>query len=255
MEVVFSPRLSTFHLQPAHACAFFPHDDEETLDIASHIPPEEMEQILGVAFMPTPTNFHLHPAYAYPHLLLQQQQRENMLYREKTPTKSTWTFPGNVLKLNTDGSSKGNPGPSSFGGLIRDCGGTWVCGYMGKMKGRSYSSLEAEIWSIYKGLCLVKEKNLSNLLIETDCEAALMFRVGELDDPLQSVVEDIGRIMLEQKCTLIHTRRDGNHSADFLAKLGGNQSEEYTVLEEPPAILIPYLLRDTEAAYEFEWNR
>ncbi|CAH1425112.1 unnamed protein product [Lactuca virosa] len=58
------------------------------------------------------TNFHLPPAYAYPHLLLQEQQQENMLYREKTPTKSTWTFPVNVLKLNTHGSSKGNSAPT-----------------------------------------------------------------------------------------------------------------------------------------------
>ena len=51
-------------------------------------------------------------------------------------------------------------------------------------------SLEAEIWNMHKGLCLVKTKNLSNMLIETDCQDTLMLRVGELDknDPMKSKI-------------------------------------------------------------------
>lgn len=157
--------------------------------------------------------------------------------------------PDDFLKLNTDGSSRGNPGPSSFGGLIRDSKGRWLCGYMGKMEGGLYTSLEAEMWSIYNGLHLVAEKNLSRLLIETDCETVIGLVVGYYtlrDDQysLKTVMDVIKKLMMERNCTLVHTRREGNQCADLLAKLGGRQYEEYAVLEKPPAALISYLLQD-----------
>lgn len=33
------------------------------------------------------------------------------------------------VKLNTDGCSKGNPGPSSFVGVFRDADGWWLRGF------------------------------------------------------------------------------------------------------------------------------
>ncbi|GKD44177.1 ribonuclease H protein [Tanacetum coccineum] len=164
-------------------------------------------------------------------------------------------FPGdNILKLNTDGSSIGSPGPSSFGGLIRDSKGKWVCGYMGNITRRWCTSLEAEIWSIYRGLCLIRDKSLSNVLIETDCQAVLMLGLEVLDTrhPWKSVMDAINMIMREQKCAMV--LRDGNYCAGLLAKLGSAQFDEYIMLEEPPILLKPYLLQDTEAASEFQRN-
>ncbi|KAK1410229.1 hypothetical protein QVD17_36764 [Tagetes erecta] len=154
---------------------------------------------------------------------------------------TTTSSPDTILKLNTDGSSRGNPGPSSFGGLIRDNKGKWVCGYMGKMKGGRYTSLEAEVWSVYNGLCLIRDKNMSNLLIETDCETILRLRWMPMDPQIKVVMDAIDAIMIDRNCTIIHRRREGNQCADLLAKLGGKQSEEFTLLEEPPAVLMPYL--------------
>nr|GEY08460.1 ribonuclease H protein [Tanacetum cinerariifolium] len=139
----------------------------------------------------------------------------------KIALKSRWTFPGvNMLKLNTDGSSKGNTGPSSFGGLIRDGKGRWICGYMGKIKGKMCTAFEAELWSVYKGLCLIK-KNMSNLFIKTDCEALMRLRWKEADNdhPLKLIMYDITMMMKEQKCVMLHTRRDGNQCADHMARL------------------------------------
>ncbi|PWA50939.1 ribonuclease h protein [Artemisia annua] len=189
------------------------------------------------------------PYHPHQHLLHQQEYLFMM--------KSRWMFPGdNILKLNTDGSSIGSPGPSSFGGLIRDSKGTWVCGYMGNITTRWCTSLEAEIWSVYRGLCLISDKNLSNVLIETDCQAVLMLGLEVLDTrhPWKSVMDAINMIMRDQKCTMVHTRRDGNYCADLLAKLGSTQFEEYIKLEEPPILLKQYLLQDIEAAFEFQKN-
>ncbi|XP_076940226.1 uncharacterized protein LOC143609333 [Bidens hawaiensis] len=113
------------------------------------------------------------------------------------------------------------------------------------MDGGSYMSLEAEVWSVYNGLRLVVEKYLSCLLIETDCETVIELISGYYtlrDDQysLKIVLDVIKKMMTN----LIHTRRDGNQCADLLAKLGGRHSEEYMVMERPPALSIPYLLRD-----------
>lgn len=55
--------------------------------------------------------------------------------------------------------------------------------------------------------------------------------------------------MIEQKCTFIHIRRDGNHYVDLLEKQGGNQLEKDNALKEPFAILISHMLRDNVVAY------
>ncbi|PWA42532.1 ribonuclease h protein [Artemisia annua] len=207
-------------------------------------------------FMPMPTYInvmvplhHHHASYQpsyvhHIHSLLQQQEKS--YYHASSETnyttlKSRWMFP---------------EGPSSIGGVIRYGKGRCVCGYMGKMEGKSYASLEAKVWSIYKGLCLIKDKNLSHVLIEMDCESAIQLGLKEVDKghPFKYVLEAIWTIMKEQKCTMVHTRRDGNHCADRLANLGGRQYEEYIVLEKPPALLLPYLIRDTKSATELEQN-
>ncbi|XP_076959842.1 uncharacterized protein LOC143636042 [Bidens hawaiensis] len=115
------------------------------------------------------------------------------------------------------------------------------------MEGGPYTSLEAEVWSIYNGLRLVVQKNMSRLLIETDCETVVglisgYYTLRDDQQSLKTVLDVIKKMMTEQKGTLIHTRRDENQCADLLAKLGGRQSEGYMVLERPPALLIPYLL-------------
>ncbi|CAI9282219.1 unnamed protein product [Lactuca saligna] len=164
------------------------NNDEEDENISLNLT-EDTQTTMGLLFMPiTVGRIHLHAPHLRPpscpqchhefllqqqencnlnlcreiiamqstchhEFLLQQQEKCNLnLYREIMAMKSTWSPPRyNLLKLNTDGSSKGNPGPSSIGGLIRDGNGRWLCGYIGKMKGRSYTSLEAEVWSISKG--------------------------------------------------------------------------------------------------------
>nr|GEU77878.1 probable tRNA (guanine(26)-N(2))-dimethyltransferase 2 [Tanacetum cinerariifolium] len=120
---------------------------------------------------------HNHYPYIYHphHMLLQQQENNknlNVRKENKIALKSRWTFPGvNMLKLNTDGSSKGNPGPSSFGGLIRDA------------------------------------------------VMRLGWKEADNDHPLKSIMDDITKMMKEQKFVMLHRRRDGNQCADHMARL------------------------------------
>lgn len=152
------------------------------------------------------------------------------------------------LKLNTDGSSRGNPGPSSYGGFIRDSDGRWVCGYMGRM-GNRVTSLVAELWALFKGFCLIQRKGLRDVIVETDCKPLLLLIT--LQDRCEkhrfkALIEHCKVVMNEHHCVVVHTYREGNQCADHLAKLGGVNSREYAVLAEPPACLMPLLMADAQ---------
>ncbi|KAK2975433.1 hypothetical protein RJ640_007663 [Escallonia rubra] len=158
------------------------------------------------------------------------------------------------LKLNTDRSAFGQPGPASYGGLIRGEKGEWICGYAGNIGIRT--SLTAEICGIYKGLCLIREKNLCRVMIETDCMAAisLISSREEVDDkhPMKRIIDECREIMASCGCFMVHTVREGNFCADMLAKLGHWLQSDYIELRDPPLEVTPYLSRD---AVGFKYKR
>lgn len=68
-----------------------------------------------------------------------------------------WVKPNHpYVKLNMDGSVKGQPGDAVAGGLVRDDKGNWLFGFAFKI-GISFS-LGAELWTILKGLELCWER-------------------------------------------------------------------------------------------------
>ena len=52
-------------------------------------------------------------------------------------------------KLNTDGSSLGNPGPAGRGGVIRDIEGAWIMGFMRNIG--ITSRYIAKLWALREG--------------------------------------------------------------------------------------------------------
>ncbi|KAI8568481.1 hypothetical protein RHMOL_Rhmol02G0203400 [Rhododendron molle] len=70
---------------------------------------------------------------------------------------------GGNVKLNMDGCWYESNGR---GGLFRDQNGEWIMGYYGRKD--FSSSLEAELWSIFKGLEIVLERKLKNVKIKSD---------------------------------------------------------------------------------------
>lgn len=86
------------------------------------------------------------------------------------------------MKLNTDGSSKGNPGPAGFGGVFREERGHWVIGFYGRLE--DCTSLEAELWGIFRGLETVKSQNMEALEIDSDLASAIALIKG--DGPVNS---------------------------------------------------------------------
>jgi ribonuclease HI len=56
------------------------------------------------------------------------------------------------IKLNTDGSVKGNPGPTGAGGLLRDDQGKWLWGFMFYMNLGHTTSTQVKLWEVREGL-------------------------------------------------------------------------------------------------------
>ncbi|KAK1412939.1 hypothetical protein QVD17_34560 [Tagetes erecta] len=166
-------------------------------------------------------------------------------------TEVNWNHPkSGWLKLNTDGSSLGNPGASSYGGVIRNDCGEWVLGYVGNIG--FDTSLASEIWGITMGLRLIRVMELKNVIIETDCQAALLLiTVKSVDKshPLYWMINSCKKDLADLGCYMVHVKRDRNRCADLMAKLGGMQDEEFVVCDDPPEELIPLLEDDANAAW------
>ncbi|CAL5395922.1 unnamed protein product [Camellia sinensis] len=131
------------------------------------------------------------------------------------------------LKLNTDGSSKGDPRQSGYGGLIRDKVRTWVWSYHGYLG--NCTSLEVELWEIYKGLTIIMQKGLSNIEIETDSQTTMeLVRDGAAgNSPYKAVIEDANFLLRRCSCLIQAIPREANQCANALANLRVNQQEYF----------------------------
>ncbi|XP_058228002.1 uncharacterized protein LOC131336237 [Rhododendron vialii] len=157
-----------------------------------------------------------------------------------------WTNPsaGNV-KLNTDGCWYESNGTGGFGGLFRNHMGDWIMGYYGK---RSFhSSLEAELWSIYKGLEVILERKLENVKIESDSLVAVNLTMeGNPGNHPQSVlINEIHALLTQTNTTIGHIYRSANQCADHLARMGAERTEELVFVMDMPIAIREFVIRDS----------
>ncbi|CAL5365392.1 unnamed protein product [Camellia sinensis] len=98
------------------------------------------------------------------------------------------------------------------------------------------TSLEAELWAVYKGLTIILQRGMNKVIIETDAEQVVQLLNEEpgAKCPFRGIVEDSRIILRGCECTVQHVRRGGNICADNLAKLGANQPLELLIVNEPP---------------------
>ncbi|XP_073154233.1 uncharacterized protein [Henckelia pumila] len=79
--------------------------------------------------------------------------------------------PPGFFKLNVDGSSRGNPGESSVGGVVRDSSGHTL-GFFSEFIGPG-SNVRAELWAVWRGVLFCSDHSLFPLWIETDSQIAI----------------------------------------------------------------------------------
>ena len=82
-----------------------------------------------------------------------------------TSTLVRWIpLPPQFVKVNTNGSSFGNPGPSGFGGVIRDSLGHWILGFYSSC-GFSNNTI-VKLYAIYYGLKTIEEASYPQVIYE-----------------------------------------------------------------------------------------
>lgn len=86
---------------------------------------------------------------------------------------------------------------AGFGGLFRTDQGSWELGFYGKMA--TSSSLEIEIWGIYRGLTIILEKGWTNTHIESDSLTTVtLFNEGANTNHPQSNILNDGKYLLSR---------------------------------------------------------
>lgn len=128
-----------------------------------------------------------------------------------------WIKPMVGYKCNSDGASKGNPGPSSGAYCIRDVEGNFVYAEVKRMEDNN--NLKAEIKAITMGLEYCRTKEIFPVILETGSLAVKKMIYGEWDVPWSVTMEirKIKHLMKEREVVIEHVFREGNKVADFLA--------------------------------------
>lgn len=158
----------------------------------------------------------------------------------KEPRFVTWTPPiDNYVKLNVDGSSLRNPGPSGYGGVIRNKNGLiGFSGYCGIT-----TNLNAKIWLLLKDFILLGEMGTKRSFVNLILKCLLHSLTKECC--ILILIENIRTLVTRPlKITFCHTLREGNACADWLAKFGANSDVGITSWSSCPQQLSTTLLAD-----------
>ncbi|XP_075496425.1 uncharacterized protein LOC142533502 [Primulina tabacum] len=124
----------------------------------------------------------------------------------------SWCF-----KINIDGSSRGNPGDSSVGGVVRDSSGKVVL-YFSEFIGTG-TNVRAELWAVWRGLLICSDLGLFPLWIETDSQISLqILHSRRCCWSLDHIVTRILVLLRGRSVHLSHIFREGNSVADALAE-------------------------------------
>lgn len=139
----------------------------------------------------------------------------------KAMIQEVWSPPAQQrVKLNFDGSSIGNPGPSGIGGVFRDNEGKIMALFSGPIG--VGDSLRAEILALHQGVKLAKQLGLQQIEIEGDSKLVIgWMQSGQLGIwQYRQLIREILSITREVGVWFKWVRRSANGFADTLAKQG-----------------------------------
>jgi len=152
--------------------------------------------------------------------------------------------------LNVDGSCNGTPTRTSFGCIFRNNGGLFLSAFSG-MISHSEDILLAELTAIYHGLRMAIDMGIDDLACYSDSLLSINLIKG--DTPHYHVyavlIKNIKDILATNNFTVYHTLREGNQSADFMAKLGAASNANFFIHSAPPQDLLLLLRSDASRVF------
>lgn len=123
-------------------------------------------------------------------------------FQSKSPCISSWREPSNeILKLNFDGASKGNPGPAGFGCVICDHNGNISLVLSGLLE--YCNSTRAETMGMLMGIRELKKLGASGAIIEGDSAVVIGWGNGKVCNSweLWNLVYEITKIASDIGCS------------------------------------------------------
>ena len=141
-----------------------------------------------------------------------------------------------VWMVNTDGGSRGNPGPAGAGVVVRDPSGEIVArggSYLGSAT-NNVAEYEAMLW----GMRAARALGATSLLVRADSELIVKQMLGQYRvkneglKPLFLRAQELRRAF--QDVTFQHVRREANVEADALANEAMDARADVGDAPEPP---------------------
>ncbi|KAL0393383.1 UNVERIFIED_CONTAM: putative ribonuclease H protein [Sesamum radiatum] len=132
--------------------------------------------------------------------------------------KVKWNKPDRGrIKINTDGASKGNPGPSGAGGIARDEKGVAIFAFY-EFIGEA-TNMYAEIFGLFKALQVCQNENIDLIWIKVDAVnlIRLIKEPSKGHRSLQHMLSHINLFLKIVEFKITHIYREGNKTADHLA--------------------------------------
>ncbi|KAF7815243.1 RNA-directed DNA polymerase [Senna tora] len=157
-----------------------------------------------------------------------------------------WVGPReDFVKVNVDGSCRGEEELAACGGVCRDLTGAWLWGFKRRI-GRC-SALEAELWGMLVGLEVARKKNLRKVELEADSLTVvkLVLEGCPREHFCNNLVVRIRFVMAEfEDCRVRHIFREANFVADFLAGVAHGGGLDLIILDDPDVECREFLVRD-----------
>lgn len=138
--------------------------------------------------------------------------------------------------LNFYGASKGNPGPTGYGGAVRNHQGQVLKVFFGSIGWNTNNVAELE--GLWRGLNMAQQEGLTPLIVEGDSQIiinmATKIQQGTEAQKVSRCWRMVTRLELLQSwlrdnkaITFNHIRREGNKLADFMANLGVDRGRDH----------------------------
>ena len=145
--------------------------------------------------------------------------REGGLFADAAPQPNPANVPTAAYRANIDGGSRGNPGPASYGVVIRDPRGQ-VVAKLKKYIGRSTNNV-AEFYGLIAALDYAQQHGIRALRVQSDSELLVRQMLGQykVKSPELRPLFERARKMAQtfDSFKIEHVYREQNAEADALA--------------------------------------
>ena len=156
-----------------------------------------------------------------------------------SPTSTRWCpAPPPYVTINTDGSSKGNPGMSGADGVAHSASGEWLGGFSLHL-GFTNNTI-AELWGIREALLWAWDNGHRRVCLQTDSLLATKWLNNNVVYSMEfsNLILDCGWLLnRDREAHVEHVWREANSCVDLLAKRGASQSERKILYDTCPTFL------------------